>query len=117
MHGGLDALVSALKRRNVRATFAVPAVLALLYSEKIRRLQNEGHEIAAHGFKHEDVSLLEPEEESCRLKKRGILPPKKDDRNSAGNHRCSALGDGSPCRTRGTNSPAEASAATPCRSC
>ena len=30
---------------------------------------DEGHEIAAHGFKHEDVSLLGRDEEQARLRR------------------------------------------------
>jgi peptidoglycan-N-acetylglucosamine deacetylase len=33
----------------------------------VRSLAAEGHEIAAHGFRHEDVSGLEPQEERRRI--------------------------------------------------
>jgi hypothetical protein len=56
---GLSALLAVLKRYDLKATFAVPAVLAPIYADRIRTLVAEGHEIAAHGFKHEDVSALE----------------------------------------------------------
>ena len=59
-HQGLSALLATLRRHDLRATFAVPAVLAHIQAEQIRSLVAEGHEIAAHGFKHEDVSALEP---------------------------------------------------------
>ncbi len=67
MHGALSALCDVLRRHDVRATFAVPAVIAALYPEKIRALRDDGHEIAAHGFKHEDVSSLDRAEEQARL--------------------------------------------------
>ncbi|MBM3646913.1 MAG: hypothetical protein FJX11_03895 [Alphaproteobacteria bacterium] len=67
LHGGLDALLGVLDRYEVKATFAVPAVIAEIHADRVRGLAAAGHEIAAHGFKHEDVSLLSREEERTRL--------------------------------------------------
>ena len=67
MHGGLAALVEVLRRRGLKATFAVPAVMAEIHADTIRALADAGHEIAAHGFKHEDVSLLGRDDEKARL--------------------------------------------------
>jgi peptidoglycan/xylan/chitin deacetylase (PgdA/CDA1 family) len=36
----------------MRATFAVPAVIAHIHCDLVRSLAAEGHEIAAHGFRH-----------------------------------------------------------------
>ena len=69
MHGGLSALTDVLRRRGLKATFAVPAVMAEIHADTIRALHGEGHEIAAHGFKHEDVSLLGRDEEKARLER------------------------------------------------
>jgi peptidoglycan/xylan/chitin deacetylase (PgdA/CDA1 family) len=64
---GLSALLAVLRRHDLRATFAVPAVIAEIHADRIRALIDDGHEIAAHGFKHEDVSALEREDESERI--------------------------------------------------
>jgi peptidoglycan-N-acetylglucosamine deacetylase len=69
MHGGLAALCDLLGRHGIKATFAVAAVTAELYADKIRALADDGHEIAAHGFKREDVSGLERSEEEARLRR------------------------------------------------
>lgn len=69
MHGGLDALRGLLRRHGIRATFAVPGYVAALYPETIRALHDEGHEIAAHGLAHEDVSVLDRDEELDRLRR------------------------------------------------
>jgi len=63
---GLSALLAVLERHDLRATFAVPAVIAHIYADRIRALVAEGQEIAAHGFKHEDVSALERDDERAR---------------------------------------------------
>jgi peptidoglycan/xylan/chitin deacetylase (PgdA/CDA1 family) len=64
---GLAALREVLRRHAIRATFAVPAVIAHIHPDLVRALAAEGHEIAAHGFRHEDVSELEPDEERRRI--------------------------------------------------
>src|SRR5579884_776619 len=66
-HQGLSALRALLRRHGLRATFAVPAVIAHIRAEAIRALAAEGHEIAAHGFKHEDTSGLARAEEQHRI--------------------------------------------------
>ena len=67
LHGGLTTLREVLGRHNLRVTFAVPAAIADLYPALIRALLADGHEIAAHGWLHEDVSQLSIEEERGRL--------------------------------------------------
>jgi peptidoglycan/xylan/chitin deacetylase (PgdA/CDA1 family) len=67
MHGGLEVLLGVLAQFGLKATFAVPAVIAEIHGDTIRRLGADGHEIAAHGFKHEDISRLGRDEERARL--------------------------------------------------
>jgi len=69
MHGGLEARLGVLKQHRLKATFAVPAAIAEIHAGTIARLAGDGHEIAAHGFKHEDVSLLTRHEERTRLER------------------------------------------------
>jgi peptidoglycan/xylan/chitin deacetylase (PgdA/CDA1 family) len=47
----------------------VPAVIAEIQADRLSDLAAEGHEIAAHGFKHEDVSKLAPDDERARLER------------------------------------------------
>ena len=64
---GLDLLLAALAKHKLRATFAVPAVIAECYPARIKDIAARGHEIAAHGFKGEDVSRLSRDEEAARI--------------------------------------------------
>jgi peptidoglycan-N-acetylglucosamine deacetylase len=64
---GLSGLLTILKRHDLHATFAVPAVIAHIYPERVHALITDGHEIAAHGFRHEDVSTLDRDEERARI--------------------------------------------------
>jgi peptidoglycan/xylan/chitin deacetylase (PgdA/CDA1 family) len=63
LNQGLCALRALLQRYGLRATVAVPAVIAHIHPDVVRALAAEGHEIAAHGFRHEDVSGVERDRE------------------------------------------------------
>ena len=62
-----DWLIDYLDGYGVKATFAVPLVMAQAFPDSIRRAQAHGHEIAAGSFAKEDVSRLAPEEEKRRI--------------------------------------------------
>lgn len=67
MGDGLDALLDCLARHCLRATFAVPALVAHAHAGRMRGIVAAGHEIAAQGLAHEDVSALERADEQARL--------------------------------------------------
>lgn len=73
LHGGLESLLATLACRRLVATFAVPAAVAAIVPDTLRRLHRDGHEIAAHGFKREDVSGLVRDEEQARLRRTTAL--------------------------------------------
>ena len=58
LNDGLEQVLTVLRKHGFRATFAVPAVIAKIYPSVLRQLVAEGHEIAANGFRHEDVTNL-----------------------------------------------------------
>lgn len=64
---GLDRIKEALDRFGLKATFATPAVTAQLQAHRLRVLTQEGHEIAAEGIRHEDVSAMARAEEAERI--------------------------------------------------
>lgn len=55
---GVPKILEILSRHDVRATFFVPAVSALLHPDEQRRVAAEGHEVAIHGWIHELNSVL-----------------------------------------------------------
>ncbi len=60
---GIPRILEVLKQFDVRATFFVPAVSALLHPEEIKTIDNIGHEIGLHGWIHELNSELEKDDE------------------------------------------------------
>jgi peptidoglycan/xylan/chitin deacetylase (PgdA/CDA1 family) len=60
---GIPRILELLKRHDVKASFYVPAVAALLHPDEQRRVVAEGHEIGIHGWIHELNSVLPYEAE------------------------------------------------------
>ena len=55
---GVPRILSLLDKHGVKATFYVPAVVAMLHPDEQRRIVAEGHEIGIHGWIHELNSVL-----------------------------------------------------------
>ena len=64
---GIPRLLELFKKQNIRATFAIPAVVAEIYTESVQEIVKMGHEVAAHGYRREDVSGLSVEEEKRKI--------------------------------------------------
>ena len=64
---GIWRLLDLFDKYDVKATFAVPAVLAEIYADSVKEIVARGHEVAAHGYKREDVSDLDIKEEKRRI--------------------------------------------------
>jgi peptidoglycan-N-acetylglucosamine deacetylase len=60
---GVPRIAALLRTHDVRASFYVPAVTALIYPDEQRELVAEGHEIGIHGWIHELNSVLPKEAE------------------------------------------------------
>jgi peptidoglycan/xylan/chitin deacetylase (PgdA/CDA1 family) len=60
---GVPRILDMLAAHGVRASFFVPAVVAMLYPDEQRRVVGEGHEIGIHGWIHERNSTLPPQAE------------------------------------------------------
>jgi peptidoglycan-N-acetylglucosamine deacetylase len=60
---GIPRILDILAKSDVKASFFVPAVVALLYPDEQRSIVAEGHEIGIHGWIHERNSVLPAEAE------------------------------------------------------
>jgi peptidoglycan/xylan/chitin deacetylase (PgdA/CDA1 family) len=66
---GVPRILATLSKADVRATFFVPAVAALLHPDEQRRVIADGHEIGLHGWIHEvNSSLPEADERELHLR-------------------------------------------------
>jgi len=64
-------LLDLLKRHRMRTTWCVPGHTALAYPDLVRRIRDEGHEIAHHGWVHENPAALDEASER-RVLERGF---------------------------------------------
>ena len=63
MRIGNRRVLDLLEQHAIRATFAVPEVIARMYPESVREIMERGHEVAAHGYEREDFITVGYEEE------------------------------------------------------
>ncbi len=64
---GMPRILALLARRGVRATFFCPGFTAERYPDLLRRVRDEGHEIAHHGYLHESVAGMSAEQEAAMI--------------------------------------------------
>lgn len=64
---GVPRLLRLLDRHDVRSTFFVPGFTALRHPGVVRDIVAAGHEIAHHGFLHESLIGVDPEQEAAIL--------------------------------------------------
>src|SRR5262245_63900433 len=67
MHVCIPRLLDAFERQRVAATFATPTVIATRWPERVREIAARGHEVAAHGERHEDPGRLARAEEQALI--------------------------------------------------
>ena len=60
---GIPRILDLLKKYDIIGTFFVPGWDAEQYPESVKDIAAEGHEIAAHGYLHEDFSTLDEKAE------------------------------------------------------
>ncbi|WP_172329766.1 polysaccharide deacetylase [Mangrovicoccus sp. HB161399] len=71
---GIPRIMDLIRRHDLRATFYVPAVVALLYPGETRMFAAEGHEVGIHGWIHERNSILpEPAERDLQMRSADTL--------------------------------------------
>ena len=56
-------ILELLARHGMAATFFIPGHTALAYPDEVRAIRDAGHEIAHHGWVHEDPQQLDAERE------------------------------------------------------
>lgn len=58
----VDAILAILEEHNARATYFVLGWVAERYPQLVRRIADQGHEVASHGYAHKRATDQTPEE-------------------------------------------------------
>lgn len=58
---GIWRMLDILQNMRISATFFIPGKAAEQYPDIVRHIASAGHEIACHGYSHENFALLTPE--------------------------------------------------------
>lgn len=66
---GLDRILNLLREEGVLATFFVPGWVADTYPSQVKAIFSEGHEVASHGYLHENLNELKEEDEKVVLQR------------------------------------------------
>jgi peptidoglycan/xylan/chitin deacetylase (PgdA/CDA1 family) len=64
---GVPRLLGMLERHGIRSTFFVPGYTAHRYPAVVKDIVAAGHEVAHHGYLHEQPTAVTPEEEAANL--------------------------------------------------
>jgi peptidoglycan/xylan/chitin deacetylase (PgdA/CDA1 family) len=59
----IPRILALLERQEIPATFFIPGHTALAYPELVCRIRDAGHELGHHGWVHEPLSRLAPDQE------------------------------------------------------
>lgn len=69
MTRGLPRLLYLLDKFKIKATFFVPGKVAEIYNKDINNIIENGHEVAVHGYEHENFALMGYDKQKDALKK------------------------------------------------
>ena len=69
---GLPRILRVLDRHSIKSTFFVPGWTAETYPDKVRQIVSRGHEIGAHGYRHENLAQLDSREGEGEIFRRPI---------------------------------------------
>lgn len=60
---GVPSILKVLKEQGIKGTFFIPGWVAEKYVDRVKAIQEGGHEIGHHGYLHEWVNPDDPEKE------------------------------------------------------
>ncbi len=69
IHRGTPRILSLLKKHDIFATFFVCGWITESYPELVKKIVSNGHEIAGHGYLHENLDTLSIYEEKIVIEK------------------------------------------------
>lgn len=70
---GLTRCLRVLDKHNLHSTFFIPGAVLRDYPEQVKEIAAHGHELAYHGWEHEDSLDLTEEEETANMERSEAL--------------------------------------------
>ena len=85
-------LLNLFKKYNLKTSFFIPGHSIETFPDQVKRIVDEGHEIGAHGYLHENPIAMTPTQEEAVLVK-SHRPDRKALRQGAARLRRAVVGD------------------------
>ncbi len=70
---GLNRCLDMLKRQDIETTFFIPGKVAEKYGDKVQAIAEGGHELAYHGYEHDNDVMISSEKEEENMKRSEAL--------------------------------------------
>ena len=64
---GLPRILNLLDKYSIKSTFFVPGWVAETYPESVKEIARRGHEVGAHGYKHENLAELNSQADEIEI--------------------------------------------------
>jgi peptidoglycan/xylan/chitin deacetylase (PgdA/CDA1 family) len=64
--------LNLLDKNSIKATFFVPGWVAETYPDSVREIARRGHEVGAHGYKHENLAALNSQPDEIEIFRKSI---------------------------------------------
>ena len=69
---GLPRILNLLDKYSIKSTFFVPGWTAETYPDSVKEIVRRGHEVAAHGYKHENLAQLNSPDGQAEIFRKSI---------------------------------------------
>lgn len=69
---GVPRILNLLDKYSIKSTFFVPGWVAETYPDSVKMIARRGHEVGAHGYKHENLSELNSSEDEAEIFRKSI---------------------------------------------
>jgi len=69
---GLPRILNLLDKYSIKSTFFVPGWVAETYPDEVKEIARRGHEVGAHGYKHENLAQLNSQADEIDILQRSI---------------------------------------------
>jgi peptidoglycan-N-acetylglucosamine deacetylase len=66
---GVPRMLKMFKQKGIRASWFIPGHSIETFPEQVKMIVNDGHEVGAHGYSHENPIAMTPQQEEDVLKK------------------------------------------------